>query len=111
METYPEADILVYAVWFDVLSGDDRSRWNSDLLDDPRVIEYWDDTQTIGRWFANQDSLNQKVIGPVAWDIFYLFGPDAQWTSVPSPLISSGKTILGEREHLEATIRPLIEFG
>ena len=111
METYPEADILVYAVWFDVLSGDDRSRWNSDLLDDPRVIEYWDDAQSVGRWFASRDSLNGKVIGPVAWDMFYLFGPDAEWINTTSPLITSGRTSLGERRHLEATIRPLFELG
>lgn len=109
MEAYPEADIQVYAVWFDVLSGDDRSRWDGDLFTDPRVVEFWDDTQAVGRWFANQEPLNDEVIGPIAWDIFYLFGPDARWVDVPSPVVSLGRTVLASSGHLKATIRPLIE--
>ena len=53
MDKYPDADIQVYAVWFDVLTGDDRSQWKSNLLNDPRVTEYWDDAQSVGRWFAS----------------------------------------------------------
>jgi hypothetical protein len=45
----------------------------------------------------------------VAWDMYYLYGPDAVWESVPSPLVGSGGTIYREREVLMTQVSKLLE--
>ncbi len=40
------------------------------------------------------------IFGPLAWDIFFLYGPEAVWQDVPAPLITSGSTIIAKRERL-----------
>ena len=48
------------------------------------------------------------LLGPVAWDAYHLYGPDARWNDVPEPLIGSGYTIYGKRKSLAAEIAPLL---
>jgi hypothetical protein len=43
-----------------------------------------------------------------AWDVYYLFGPDAAWTDVPGQIVSSGATIIGQSSALEDAITPLL---
>ncbi len=99
----------VYAIWFDVLSGDDRSKWDSSLLNDARVTELWDADGELGNWFPQQDEYSDNVRGPLAWDIFFLYGGDATWEDVPQPLVESGSTIIASRGKLKESILPLIE--
>ncbi len=94
----------VYAVWFDVLLGDDRSAWNPNLLVDPRVIQYWDSDRTLGTWFPRQEVYKPMIFGPLAWDIFFLYGPEAVWEDVPAPLVTSGSTIIAKRDRLRSGI-------
>ena len=109
METFPDADLKVYAIWFDVLTGDDRSKWDSTLLNDERVTELWDAEGELGDWFPRQDAYSDVVHGPLAWDIFFLYGGDATWEGVPLPLVESGSTIIGSRDKLKESILPLID--
>ena len=109
LEEHPQADIRVYAVWFNVLFSDDRSEWSDSLLTDPRVTELWDDAQAVSRMFADREELNDEVFGPIAWDMFFLFGPEAVWDDVPSPVVSSGRTVIGKSRHLKSTIVPLLD--
>jgi len=74
---HTDTELQVYAVWIDVLFGDDRSAWNPDLLVDPRVIQYWDGDRTLGTWFPRQEEYKPVIFGPLAWDIFFLYGPEA----------------------------------
>jgi hypothetical protein len=37
-----------------MLAGDSRSAWDSNVLNDPRVIEYWDSDRIAGKWFADK---------------------------------------------------------
>lgn len=87
-----------------MLWGDAREQWNGTTMPDKRVIHYWDGETVVGQWFA------EKVEGyqGVSWDAYYLYGPDATWDSVPSPLIGSGSTIYGERETLKTQLGSLI---
>ena len=96
-------------MWFDVLLGDDKSKWRADLLDDPRVTEYWDADREIGEWFPMQEDYESLIFGPLAWDIFFLYGPEARWESVPLPVISSGNTIIARRGRLADSIAPLLD--
>ncbi len=74
-------------------------------MPDPRVIHFWDGEMQVGQWFA------EKVEGyrGVSWDAYYLYGPDAQWDTIPSPLVSSGGTIYAERSELKMQLSPLLE--
>ena len=88
-----------------MLGGDARDKWNGTTMPDTRVIHYWDANFQIGQWFAKNVDGNDGV----AWDIYYLYGPDATWETVPTPLAGSGVTIYGERETLEMQVSTLFE--
>ena len=108
LEENPESELQVYAVWFDVLFGDDRSEWNPDLLVDPRVTQYWDSDRSLGTWFPRQEEYESLIFGPLAWDIFFLYGPEAVWEDVPAPLITSGNTIISKRERLRSGMSEIL---
>ena len=48
------------------------------------------------------------IFGPLAWDIFFLYGPEAVWEDVPAPLITSGSTIIAKRDRLRSGISQLL---
>jgi hypothetical protein len=102
---YPSAKIRVYAVWLAMLGGDAREKWNGNAMPDPRVTHFWDGEYVIGQWFAKQ----VEGYRGIAWDVYFLYGPDATWESIPSPLIGSGGTIYGERETLKMQISTLLD--
>ncbi len=106
LEPYPEADLQVYAVWFNMLFTDHRSRWDDTLITDERAIHFWDQPKEVGKWFFQQ---GHYPFGTVAWDIYFLYGPEAVWDETPEPLISSGFTIIGQRANLLQAIQPYLE--
>ena len=64
-----------------MLRSDDKysAYLRSTEFDDPRVTYYWDRHKLTGaEW---QESLNMVNI---AWDIYFLYGPDAVWSELPS---------------------------
>ena len=87
-----------------MLWSDRRERWDEAVLSDSRVIHFWDSDAQVGEWFARQVDGYQGI----SWDVYYLYGPDATWETVPSPLVSSGGTIVDERETLEMEVRKLV---
>jgi hypothetical protein len=101
----PPAPLRVYAVWLPMLWSDAREKWNGNTMPDTRVIHFWDGDLQAGEWFARQVDGYEGV----AWDVYYLYGPDATWETIPSPLVGSAGTIYGERETLEMQVRSLFE--
>ena len=97
-------NLKVYTVWLVMLGGDSRDDWDIRSMPDPRVMHFWDGEYIVGQWFAKQVDGYEGI----AWDIYYLYGPDATWDSVPSPLIGSGSTIYGERETLKMQLSTLM---
>ena len=88
-----------------MLWSDSREMWNGTTMPDNRVIHFWDGERAIGQWFAEQvDGYNG-----ISWDTYYLYGPDAIWESIPSPLVSSGGTIYDKRAELEMQVSTLLE--
>ena len=79
--------------------------WNGTNMPDARVMHFWDGEQAVGEWFAKEVDGYEGI----AWDIYYLYGPDATWETVPSPLLGSGRTIYGERETLETQMHTLLD--
>ena len=99
------ANLRVYAVWLPMLWGDAREKWNGTTMPDARVIHFWDGDRKIGQWFAEHIDGYEGI----AWDAYFLYGPDAIWESGPSPLIGSGSTIYGERQTLKMQLSTLLE--
>lgn len=51
------------------------------LLQGPRITHYWEESGIIGRHY--QDVLDVDMY---AWDIWMLYGPDAEWTGILPPM-------------------------
>lgn len=107
LEKYPAGTFEVYAVWFNMLQSDARSKWPRGLLSDPRVVEYWDDKKAVGTFFAAHSEY-EKYPGEVLWDAYILFGPEARWAESPSHRVSWGFTIVQTRNQLKADLLRLI---
>jgi hypothetical protein len=105
---YPNANLRVYAVWFSMLPTDARSRWGwtGGILDDPRVVNYWDEGKVVGRWYAQHDPENSD--GGIIWDAYYLYGPDVEWTEKPPPPVIIGATVREKADELRTAIAPLL---
>ena len=88
-----------------MLWSDSREMWNGTNMPDARVIHFWDGEQAVGEWFAREVDGYEGI----AWDVYYLYGPDAIWETIPVSLLGSGRTIYGEREKLEKQILTLLD--
>ena len=91
----------MYTVWFNMLFGDGRDRWDADGLVDPRVQHFWDEQKVVGNWF----SANVTHARGTTWDFYAVYGPGARDLSAPA---SSGGTIIGRRAQLQASLTPLL---
>jgi hypothetical protein len=100
----PQARLRVYAIWVNKQVGDARSRWDAAGLTDPRVIHLWDAKDVSGAWLAG----NVPGYQGSDWDTYLLFGPEATWTSQPSPLRSSGAPVFDRIQDLSQTLTPLL---
>jgi hypothetical protein len=91
-----------------MLAGDSRSAWDSHVLDDPRVSEFWDGNRTAGKWFADQRVGDLGGPGGIAWDAFYAFARDSNWNGEPTSLVAAGSDIIDNVSHLEHNFIPLL---
>ena len=76
-------------------------------MPDARVTHSWDRHRWVGCWYGKHQPEGFHF-GPIIWDAYYLYGPDARWDVVPEPLIGSGYTILAARQSLADEIAPLL---
>lgn len=107
LKKYPLSNLKVYVVWFNVLPTDHKSKWDAELMSDPRVIHLWDEEKIVSEWFKKNGAFNY---GSIAWDVYYLYGSDAGWQdSLPSPLISSGYPVIRKSKELKKNILLLLE--
>lgn len=106
LEKYATSNLRVYAVWLPFIAGTQQAADVSQrVLPDPRVIHYWDGAAATSDWFAE----NVEHSAAPAWDVYYLYGPDASWADVPGPLVSSGGTVIGRTSALKDAITPLLQ--
>jgi hypothetical protein len=116
LEKYPDADLRVYAIWFNMMPSDARDQWPPDLLTDPRVVHRWDEPKAAGTWYAERAPAMEgrltpasKWSGDVLWDTLLLYSRDARWEGEPTGLLSWGRTIVAARDDLKAEFEKL--FG
>ncbi len=106
LETRPDADLRVYAIYFEMVDGDRgaKSRVNpKELLDDPRVTMFWDDRKVAGRWFdENVTKLGAREGDPgrIEWDCFALFSAGANWGEGRPDHVSWGRPLMQEAGRL-----------
>ena len=116
LEAHPQADLRVYAVWFNMFPTDLRERWPADALTDRRVVHWWDEEKRVGRWYAQQmDDIKDRLApgardagGTILWDAYLVYGPDARWDETPSGLRRWGRPIFATRESLEEEVGRLL---
>jgi hypothetical protein len=104
LNTYPNARLRVYAIWVNKLFGDARRRWDAAGLTDPRVEHLWDPEDVAGDWLAT----NVPGYQGSDWDTYLLFGPDATWTSQPTPLASASGPVDHQINDLRQALNPLL---
>lgn len=104
LKDYSSDQLRVYAVWLQMLPTVTRDKWDVTLMPDPRVMHFWDGQLEVARWFAKQVDGYEGV----SWDMYYLYGPEAVWETIPAPLAGSGGTIYREREMLRTQVSGLL---
>jgi hypothetical protein len=104
LKAHPQAHVRVYAIWTKKLFGDARRRWDAAGLSDPRVVHLWDGNDVSGDWLVGHVSGYQGG----DWDTYLLFGPEATWTSQPTPLRSSGSPVAEQIDALSQAVSPLL---
>jgi len=103
LAAYPDRDVRVHVVWFNMVRTDARDRWPRDEIVDDRATHYWDEDKAVGRALASREEL--AGWRPVAWDVWLLYPPGVTWgDDAPLPA-ARGRTIIGTREELDAAIR------
>ena len=104
LNPHPQAHLRVYAIWTNKLPGDARRRWDAAGLTDPRVVHLWDGKDVSGDWLVHHVTGYQSG----DWDTYLLFGPEATWTSQPTPLRSSGSPVDEQIDALSQAVSPLL---
>jgi hypothetical protein len=91
-----------------MLAGDSRSAWDSHVLDDPRVTEFWDGDRIAGTWFADRQLGGLGGPGGIVWDAYYAFAPSATWDEQPTRALVAGSDIVDNVSGLQRDFLPLL---
>lgn len=73
----------------------------ADLMVDARARHFWDGGKRLGSYFARL--MGEE--GAVAWDVFFVYPPDATWGDRPR---ASGAPVVVEAARLEAALKPYL---
>lgn len=82
LKNVPDDRLRAYFVWLPMFPSDSRS-WaesRTNEFSDPRLTYYWDGNRVTGDDWA-------KTLGMenTAWDVYFLYGPDAEWSKANPP--------------------------
>ena len=105
LEAYPSLDIKAYAVWFNMVFLDDRSRCPGDALPDHRVTHYWDEEKLVGRWYSNRFGRP----GQTAWDLYFLYAAGADSLASQDSILAWGAPVISRGPDLRKAVAALAE--
>ena len=106
LEKHPSAKLKVYAVWFNMIWTDARSRRPTEVLTDPRVVHFWDEEKVAGRWYEKHVTRRGDE---VEWDAYFLYAPDVSWGEEPPEVVVWGRTILDTKQRFRGAVKRLFE--
>jgi hypothetical protein len=69
---------------------------------DDRVRHFWDGHRLLGAHFAK---VTGAEAGAVAWDVFFLYAPDASWGDQPQ---ASGAPVVVKAARLQSALEPYL---
>jgi hypothetical protein len=92
-------------VWVRRWALDTRAEVDGAGMIDPRVTHLWDAGNVIGRPFLERFGVD---FGGLDYDFFLLFDRAATWGPDPPRPLSSGATVIGERDRLARDLAPLL---
>lgn len=98
----------MFAIWLPMLAGDSRSAWDSNVLNDTRVHEFWDGDRITGTWLADKQLGGLGGPGSVVWDAYYAFPSNSNWSTEPNGLLAAGSDIIDNVSGLERGFVPLL---
>ena len=84
-----------------ILPTDERFRV-AELMVDDRVRHFWDGDRLLGAYFAK---LTGAEKGAVAWDVFFLYPPDASWGDRPR---ATGGAVVDQAARLQSAVEPYV---
>jgi hypothetical protein len=87
-------------VWVKRWALDTRAEVDGAGMVDPRVTHLWDAGNVIGQGFLDRFGVD---FGGLDYDFFLLFDRDATWDATPPRPVSSGATVIGDRDRLAAS--------
>ena len=70
-----------------------------------RVKHFWDTQTQTPFWFG--EHLDGR--SSFAWDVYYIFGPDAKWDTIPEPLISTFAPVVRGKQLFQDSLSTLLE--
>ena len=78
-------DVAVFVVWIPTFPGDNRQKAlrRRNLLPDRRVRQFWDGDLRLGKRYRDVLSLPESI--EVAWDVYFAFDRQTEWTEEPPP--------------------------
>jgi hypothetical protein len=97
LEPNSDAPLQVYAVWVDQFGGT-RADIDPAFFADARVTTFWDPDGLVGETFREE----VRFPGPVFWDAYVVFGPEARWEVGPprGSFVGAGWTVIGASDQL-----------
>ena len=102
---YPDRDVAVTVVWFNMVRTDARDRWPRDEIVDRRARHVWDAGKLVGTALAGREELASWR--PVAYDVWLLYPAGTTWDVTAPVPEARGRTIIKTRAALDAAIRAL----
>lgn len=102
LEAAPASALRVLVVWSANLPGDFRGSVDRRVLADPRATNFWDEDASVDEWFAARAGADT-----VTWDAFYVYDPEASWSSGRGRPLASGSPVFDRKDELRAALRRL----
>ena len=98
LDKIKDSRLKAFVAWCPAYGTDDDklAKQGAKILNDSRAKHYWDGKTEAALAFSKVVTLPRDA--PIAYDVFMIFGPDAQWgAEVPKPLDYAHQIVEDER--------------
>jgi hypothetical protein len=92
-------------VWVQRWATDARTEVDGAGMVDRRVTHWWDAGNVVGQPLLDRLGVD---LGGLDYDFFLLYDRDAVWGASPPRPVSTGATVIGERDRLAGDLAPLL---